>query len=219
MPDLKTLLSIAEYAAAFAFFLLLFYLVRSGRILPLPFFTAYCLVMVIDLIWHPTKLSAAIWIQPWIISLEACCVIEASSLVAERIQSDDQLQLALFLTCVGLLICAEVAGFYSLDVFGGWYRTMTQSSRLILAGWMWALVIYQSMNGQDRWNGIWLPHLRIFSFYMILRAVWSFLATPGMGANAHHLIRIAWLLAVCEWVMVWLWYDRRELREKRLVSP
>lgn len=215
--DLRSLLNAVQIAGVLAFLSLTVHLLRSGRFLSLPFFTSYCALMVVDLIWHPTKLTQAMWIQPWILSLEACSVIEAAGLAVDQIRGDQRRYLLLCLACVGVMIGSRAAGFYPLVDLGGWYRTLTQGSRLTLAGWLFAMVIYQWLNRESaRWDWLWVPHLRILAAYMIMRGGWSFLARPGMGWETHSQIRIAWLLAVCGWAAVYLWYDRRELRAPRL---
>ncbi len=214
MP-LVLLLRILEIASVCSFAVLAVHLVRSSRFLSLPFFAAYCALMVVDLAWHPLTIAHGMWIQPWILALEFCAVIEAAALASDKIREYQRRELLLFLLFIGLAGAARGSGFYSTADAAGWYRAVTQQVRVGLAVLCVAICLYELFNRDIRWDRLWIPHLRILGAYMVMRGIWSFMARPGMGALIHRQIRIAWLVAVCAWACVWLFYDRRELRAAR----
>jgi hypothetical protein len=210
--SLSSLLATVEIVSALAYSALAVRLLRSGRFVSLPFFCAYCLLMAVDMLWSPTTIRQALWIQPWLLSLRLCAAVEAMSLIADLVGWNQRRYMLLFVLCVGLAGSTAAAGFHNTADMAGWYRAITQGVHVGLAMACGALWLYQAMDRETRWNKVWLPHFRTVAAYMALRAFVSFFATPGRGWAYHSTVRIVFLCGVCAWVVAWLWYDRRELR-------
>jgi len=212
--SLRAILSVVQIAAVLAYLGLAVRLWRSGRWLPLRFFFAYCCLMVVDLIWHPLTVREAMWIEPWLLSLRLMAVLEAISLATDQIAANQRRYMLLFLIFAGATASARVAGYFDVSTMAGWYRAVAQCVHVGLAAACIAGNLYERI-GDMRMDPVLLPHLRILSLYMVGRALVSFY-NPGKGLAAHSILRIEWLLFVCAWSAVWLFYDRRELRAPRL---
>jgi len=217
-PSLHKILLIIQILAAFAYFALAIRLLRSGRFLSLPFFFGYSCLMILDLLWHPVTIREVIWIEPWLLCLRFCLVIEAACLIADKTDRNWRRWLLLFLLFFGIVGSTRVAGFYPLTDLADWYRTVRQTAHVGLAVICLSLWIFQAMDQDIKWDRIWLPHCRIVSAYMIARAAFSFAVKPGADVEYHHTVRIFALVCYSTLIAIWLWYDRRDLRAARAAA-
>jgi hypothetical protein len=213
--NMNIILLVVEVVAINAYLLLAYRLIRSGRFLGLPVFTAYSLLMVVDLVWHPQDPTTALWIELPLLALRFCAVIEAVLLVLEDVDEKISRNLLATVVFLALMVSSRVAGYFdSNDLRGVYYGIRLHW--LVATGAMCLLLnIYQMLHRNLGWSSLWLPHFRILSAYLMTRAVINFLHVPGTGEEHHRMIRVLALATYTSVLAVWLWYDRRELRATR----
>lgn len=216
---LRTLLAVSQIAGACAYALLAFRLLRTGRLLALPWFTAYCCLMVVDLAWSPTDATrlSVVAMEMALLSLRFCVVVEAVCIVSEGTNFFYRRYLVFAFLLAGVAAGVRVMDLYPIDDIVGIYRTMRQVVHTALAVIATGFAVYQATARDIQWKKRWTPHLLLVSAYMTMRAGRGFVVpTVGKSAAYHHSVRIYLLLLFCAWITVWLWYDRRELRAARL---
>ncbi len=213
--DLRSLLSLVQIAGILAFSVLTFHLLRSGRFLALRWFTFHAVLMVADLIWHPLKITEAMFIEPWLMLARFCMTIEAAALVSDSIAFSQRRALLLSLLFVGGVIGLRSGGYFDATTLRGLYYTGDLCCFMAIAGFGLSLNVYQLLNRDISWDWLWIPHFRLVSAYMIGRAVLMFTHIPGDGPAHHAVVRIATMVFTCAWIVVWGWYDGRELRAPR----
>lgn len=119
MVRLSSVLSGVEILAALSYMALVGRLLSSGRFMALPFFFSYCALMAVDMIWSPTTIREALWIQPWLLSLRLCAAIEAMSLIAGLVGYNHRRYLLLFVLWVGLAGSLPAIGFHATRDLAG----------------------------------------------------------------------------------------------------
>lgn len=194
-----------QYASAVAFGVLAIRLIRSGSAWLVPFFTALCAVSAAHgLTWTRHGHVQFFLIEPLLLSLKACSVVEAFLFVARRVPIQEGRAIAGLLAFIGSIGVFMTLGVFDRGTLMGFYKSvrLNAHSFMALAGVFGILVM---MIKPIRFSPAERNHAIILTVYLVKFVTIEMqrgLATDeGSRYSVLLAISMVWSLACC---VAWL---------------
>ncbi len=187
-------------AAGYAF--LFVELIRSGAMWRLQFFWVWTAAMALWLmIWEPYNVPKLVSLQPMLLSLRVCVVIEAFVLVTRGMAPRERRWIFLVMLACAAAGIRVTFGYIQGDRPLDWYLAIKQHAHLglAIAALFSGLAIW---NKPPRLGKAFRNHGLILIFYSLTDAAIGFVKGPSMGDQMIAVRCLFWAVSL---LCMWMW--------------
>lgn len=168
-----------------------------------PMFEIYLLFTLVQYVWSPHTVLANLFIEPWLISLRFCAVVEAVGLCLAKARTRERKLILLLMLCVGVAGMFALHGYLMGPTLAEAYRAARQHIHVALA---LACVMGAACYALERLKVEPQPrnHFLILTAHLCLIAALGFF-NPGKGqGRLYREIHIWYFAGSCACIAVWL---------------
>lgn len=202
--EVKEAITALRFVVATGYLILAWRLYRARVTFRAPCFASYCALMVVDLCWSPMSVWDLWTIEPWLLTLRFCSIVEAASQATEvavwhrpRIRR----YLILFGLAAALPAAALTRGLFPGTSPMSWYYSIRQTMHVWMAfGCLAMFLCYMLDWSQLDRRAFW--HFALLTVYLGLLTGFGMVKPPDWPA--YYEPRIWWLAASGLCVAVWI---------------